>query len=484
MDIFVTGATGVLGRPVVRALVAAGHRVRALSRSAENRSLISELGAEPVEGDLYDAASMREAMAGCSAVLHLATKIPPTAQVGRPQAWLENDRIRTEGTRILVDAAIAAGVSVFVYPSVCLVYPSSGEKWIDAETTPPDAPAIHSTVDAEAEVARFATDGRRGIVLRMGSFYGPGAASTRDQIRMAHLGIAPVPGPTDGYVSTIWIADAARAVVASLAGGVPSGTYDVVDDEPFPRGELIGVIARSLGRKRLLRLPEPVIRVTTGAVGEYLSRSQRVSNRRFKAASGWAPEVRDSRVGWARLAESERERAGDGPPHDRRLVKAGLAFLALGGLVIGLWALLAPLTFYQSFPGFGHRWVVVDGPYNEHLIRDVGGGTLALAVLAIVALLRPTAQLVGATGLAILVSSVPHFIYHLLHLALLPTTLDRVVQTALLGVIPAVAALLLWRAARWDVAPWQNGPGGIATAPHANKSDATIAPGRAGKRYT
>lgn len=308
MDVFVTGATGVLGRPVVRLLVAAGHRVRGFSRSADNATLLRGMGAEPVQADLFDLQSLNAAVAGCDAVLHLATKIPPTAQARRRAAWQENDRIRREGTRYLVDAALAAGVGVFIYPSVCFIYPNSGETWIDAGTASTQSTAsdiLRSTLDAETEVARFADAGRRGVVLRMGNIYGPQAPSTQDVIRFARLGVAAILGPDDAYYPTIWVDDAARAVVAALEQA-PSGIYDVVDDLPLRRREVIAALAGSVGRRRLLRLPAAAGSLAGGVATEILSRSHRVSNRRFKDATGWTPTVPDARAGWALLARSDR----------------------------------------------------------------------------------------------------------------------------------------------------------------------------------
>ena len=92
--VFITGGTGVLGRPVVRYLVGRGHGVRVLARRPENERTIRELGAEPVRADLFDAAAVVRAIGDADAVLHLATRIPPTSQLGQPEAWAENDRLR------------------------------------------------------------------------------------------------------------------------------------------------------------------------------------------------------------------------------------------------------------------------------------------------------------------------------------------------------------------------------------------------------
>ena len=104
--VFVTGATGVLGRATIPHLLASGHVVQALSRSAANDAVIRALGAEPVRGDLFDPESLTRALAGADAVLHLATRIPPSSKMWRRSAWVENDRIRAEGAKNLVDGAL------------------------------------------------------------------------------------------------------------------------------------------------------------------------------------------------------------------------------------------------------------------------------------------------------------------------------------------------------------------------------------------
>jgi nucleoside-diphosphate-sugar epimerase len=303
--VFVTGGTGVLGRPVIRALLAQGHRVRVLAHSADNERTIRQLGAQPVRADLFDPATLPSALGDAEAVLHLATRIPPSDRMGKAAAWADNDRLRTEGTRNLVDAALAGQVQSFLYPSVVLVYPDSGDAWIDARTTPPQPMAfVRSSMDSEAQVLRFAQAGRRGITLRMGSFYGPESVHIRDILAYARKGIAAVVGPGEAYQSSIWIEDAARAVVAALEKA-PSGTYDVVDDEPLQRSELVSLIAHAVGKRRLWRLPDWVMSLMLGKdLVAVNSRSQRVSNRAFRQATGWTPQVPSARAGWQRLAES------------------------------------------------------------------------------------------------------------------------------------------------------------------------------------
>jgi 2-alkyl-3-oxoalkanoate reductase len=291
---------------VVPMLIAKGHHVRALSRSQDNVAVLNRLGAEPVSADLFNVESLKQALVGCDAILHLATSIPPTMKMGKLASWHENDRIRREGTHNLVEAALAeGGVHVFIYPSFALAYPDSGDKWIDAGMTPVQpTPTLRSTLDAEAAVARFAGENRRGISLRMGSFYGPESPTTQEYARK---GIAAFPGSNDAYLPQIWVQDAASAIVATLEQQVPSGVYDVVDDEPLPRGEVFAAMARAVGCKRLLHIPAPLMRLMTGVVYDVMSRSLRISNRRFKEVADWKPEVTNARDGWAHIAGASRE---------------------------------------------------------------------------------------------------------------------------------------------------------------------------------
>jgi Domain of unknown function (DUF4345) len=115
-----------------------------------------------------------------------------------------------------------------------------------------------------------------------------------------------------------------------------------------------------------------------------------------------------------------------------RATRVVLIVLAAGAAFVGLWAVSAPSSFYTSFPGGSHRWVSADGPYNEHLIRDVGGLYLALLALAVGAIVRPTPQVTRLTGLAWVVFSVPHLAYHSAHLDVYNRT-DQILNVLGLG---------------------------------------------------
>ena len=123
-------------------------------------------------------------------------------------------------------------------------------------------------------------------------------------------------------------------------------------------------------------------------------------------------------------------------------VKALLGWFAFFGLGVGGWQLLAPASFYFDLPGFGRTWVSGNGPYNEHLMRDVGQGNVAIGVVTLVALLAGGAWLARATGLAVTVAYLPHQLYHQNHLDLLPGAVDRVLQTVTLSLVSVTAVAL------------------------------------------
>ena len=126
----------------------------------------------------------------------------------------------------------------------------------------------------------------------------------------------------------------------------------------------------------------------------------------------------------------------------RLAVRLLLAWFAFFGLAIGSWQQLAPQSFYDGFPGFGHHWVSPDGPYNEHLLRDVGQGNMAIGTVALVALLTGGVWLARATGLAALVANAPAPALPPDAPGLLPTTTDRVWQTGTLTAVTVAAVAL------------------------------------------
>jgi nucleoside-diphosphate-sugar epimerase len=432
MRVFVAGSTGVIGRRAVAALVAAGHEVTAVVRSPEKAELARSLGATPVEVSIFDPDALRTAAADHDAVCNLATHIPPLAKAATASSWAENNRIRSEASGHLADAARAVGASVYVQESIAFLYGDHGGDVIDAEHTPiQDTRFTEPVRAAEAACARFGESGGRGVVLRFGIFVASDSDQTVTVMRAARRGLSIEPGRPDGYFPAIDAGDAAAAVVAAL--DAPSGTYDVVDDEPLTRQDARAALAAAVGRRRLWAMPS-----AKKVVGP-LADSQRVSNERFKAATRWSPRVRSQRQGWPLTVRG----AGIEPalPLGARVL---LWLLALGQIGVGIQALFFPRTFYNDFP-LDRGWVAMDGPYNQHLIRDVGSLNLALVVLVFAALWVGTRTLARVAMLVWLVNAVPHFLYHLGHLSHDMSGGDKVGIVVTLGfAVLAPIVVLIW----------------------------------------
>ena len=296
MKIFMTGATGVVGRRAVPLLMAAGHDVSALAHSAAKGIALENAGARTVRVDLFDRDALRSALAGHDAVINLATHIPASSmRMLLPGAWHENDRLRRIASANLVDAAIATRVGRFIQESFAPIYSDRGDGWIDENA--PIAPVRYnrSVIDAEASARRFNESGGIGVVLRFAAFYGSDAFQARDMIKLVRKGWAPLPGSPDAFLSSISHDDAASAVVAAL--GVAAGTYNVTDNEPLRRRDYAGALAEALQ----VPSPKPLpswITTLTGSLGELMSRSLRISNRLLRRRSGWQPKYPSLREGW------------------------------------------------------------------------------------------------------------------------------------------------------------------------------------------
>lgn len=301
MKVFLTGGTGAIGGHALPALLAAGHEVTAMARTEKKAAALSADGATAALVSIFDTDALTEAFAGHDAVANLATAIPPTNKFMRSSAWADNDRIRQEGSASVVDAAIAAGVDRVIQESVVMIYPDRGADWIDESVEPDRFPIAEGNLAAEANATRFTASGGIGTILRFGWFYGPGAAHAEEALGLARRHIVTQLGPPDGYVSTIHMHDAGTAVVAALEA--PAGVFNVVDDEPLTKQAFGDALAAAAGKKPWLRTPGRAA-LLLGDKTTSLTRSIRVCNARFKAATGWSPEYPSAREGWPATAHA------------------------------------------------------------------------------------------------------------------------------------------------------------------------------------
>jgi nucleoside-diphosphate-sugar epimerase len=307
MNVFLTGATGAIGPATVRDLLERGHHVRAVARSDDKASQLRALGAEPAAVDLFEGDAVKSAVEGCEAVLHLATNVPPLRRMGSKKGWDTHNRLRTTANDLLIDAALATGVARFVKESVTFSYPDSGDAWID-ETAPPDEsiPMLQPTLEGERMVERFTAAGGTGVVLRYGSFYGPTARIVDEALRLARWRMSILAGKPNGYVSSIHTDDVAGAAVAAL--GAPAGIYNAVDNDPVTRRTYLDALSSAFGLGKLRPMPTWLVRLTAGSGAEAVIRSQRVSNRKLRDATGWSPRYSSVREGWRAVAAAREAR--------------------------------------------------------------------------------------------------------------------------------------------------------------------------------
>ncbi len=296
MKIFVTGGTGVVGTRAVPALVAAGHEVTAVARDDAKAELVRSMGATPVTVDLFDADAVKAAVDGHEAVAHLATNLPPMSKAARSKAWEVNERLRTEASNHLVDAALAVGATRYVQESICFPYLDQGDGWITEESPLDHVGVFVGAGFAEAATARFTDNGGAGVVLRFAQFHGPGSAHVEFFNGLLRKRINPFVGPPDSYTSFIHADDAGSSVAAAMV--LPAGVYNVVDDEPLTRLEAGQAAAAAVGVKPPRTVPAAA-RATVLHSAKPLMKSLRVSNAKLKAASDWTPSRPSIRGSWS-----------------------------------------------------------------------------------------------------------------------------------------------------------------------------------------
>jgi nucleoside-diphosphate-sugar epimerase len=306
MRVFVAGASGAIGRPLVAKLLAAGHEVTGMTRSEASAEHMRGAGANAAVADVFDADAVRDAVvqAGTEVVVHQLTALPKRMNFRDANLYTATNRLRTEGTRNLLDGARAAGARRFVCQSIAFAYRTDGTR-VKTEDDPilDDAPGTFASgVRAlrEMESAVLGEDGIDGLVLRYGFFYGPGThygsdGATLGDVRRRRM---PVVGKGTGVFSFIHVDDAADATVAAVERGAP-GIYNVTDDEPAEMSEWLPVLADAAGARRPVRVPVWLAKLVGGReVGVFALELRGASNEKAKGELGWRPAHPSWRMGF------------------------------------------------------------------------------------------------------------------------------------------------------------------------------------------
>lgn len=293
MRTVLTGGTGVIGRAAVTSLVAAGHDVVVVTRSASGAGVVEQLGAQPVRGNVLDLDSLAAAYLDADAVINLATKVPVGHSAVLPGAWRRNDRLRTGGVANVVEAARHAGVRRVVQESLSVLYADQGDEWI-TEQSPVDITRMtEPAAVGESLVQDYTCGSRAGVVLRFGTIVGDDP-QTRYWLNATAAGRRIGIGHPAAWAHVIHTDDLGGAVLSAL--NAPSGVYNV-GAEPAQRHDLVqgyadaakvesGAFMGAWGRWWIGPRLEP------------LSRSLRVSSDHFSAQTGWRPIRPKFDVGW------------------------------------------------------------------------------------------------------------------------------------------------------------------------------------------
>src|SRR3954454_4164594 len=304
MKIFVAGATGALGRQLVPQLVARGHEVVGMTRSAAKQDLIRSLGARPIVADALDPDAVARAVASAEpeVIVHQLTALSGRMSArdmrhpDRSSAAIMTNRLRTEGTDHLLAAGRAVGARRFVAQSFAAFRWARTGGPVQTEPDPldPNPPAaLRGPLVGVLHVERAVTtiEWGEGLVLRYGGFYGPGTAISLapDAVMAAAVRKRrfPILGGGGGVFSHVHIDDAAAATVAAVDHGQP-GIYNVVDDDPAPVREWLPVLAEALGAKPPRHFPRWLARLVAGdAVVMMGTKARGASNAKAKRDLAW-----------------------------------------------------------------------------------------------------------------------------------------------------------------------------------------------------
>jgi nucleoside-diphosphate-sugar epimerase len=303
MRVFVTGATGAVGRYLVPELVAAGHQVTATTRSPGKFAQLREAGAEPAAMDGLDREAVIAAVraAAPEVIIHQMTALADMRAPRRvDHEFAVTNELRTTGTDNLLAAAAAAGTRRVIAQSFTGWPNERSGGPVKTEDDPLDPRPVASslrTLAAIRHVEEAVPSGPpEGVVLRYGFFYGPGASDVMlDIVRKRQM---PVIGGGTGVWSFTHIADAAAATVAAVTRGAP-GVYNIVDSEPAAAADWLPYLAEAAGAKPPLRVPAWAGRLLAGEFIVALMTSARgSSNEKAVKELGWAPRYASWREGF------------------------------------------------------------------------------------------------------------------------------------------------------------------------------------------
>jgi len=305
MKVFVTGATGALGRRVIRNLKEQQFSVVALSRSAQNNEFLKKENVEIQQADLFNKQDLIAATKGCDAILHLATSIPKKT-LAKLADWKMNDRIRAEGTANLIDAALVNNISTFVCQSVTMIYGQQNGGFVSVETPLPKEQIEMAKTTLEMEAMLKERIPGKYIICRFGSFYSEDDFYTNSIIDNVKKGWMPMLGCGHYYINWIHLDDAARAICYGLhhLDTLSGKTVNVTDGHPILYADMLNYLSDLLRHKKPFYLTKWIARLLLGKNNfAVLTNSYRVKPEPL--LENWEPVYSDFITGITQILKSK-----------------------------------------------------------------------------------------------------------------------------------------------------------------------------------
>ncbi len=323
MDVFIAGSTGVIGRRLVRALVARGHEVTALTRRADAADEMRRMGASSAMADALDRQGLSRAVAAASpdVVVHQLTALRGVHNFRNfDRVFAATNELRTRGTDNLLSAARGAGARRFIAQSYgsWIYQPTGAAQKTEGDPLDPAPPRKQrKSLDAIRHLEEAVTSAKdiQGVILRYGSFYGPGTsiAAEGSVVRQVKKGRVPVIGDGAGVWSFLHVEDAVSATIKAIEDG-GSGIYNIADDHPAPVSDWLPALAAAVGAPRPRRIPLWLGRVVAGEVPVSLfTRIRGMSNQKAKRELGWTLRYESWKDGFRSGLDEPHFTVGDQP---------------------------------------------------------------------------------------------------------------------------------------------------------------------------
>lgn len=311
MRVFIAGATGRIGLPLAKALLERGHQVIGIARTAPGLEKLAQLGAEAVQGDVFDRPALLKIVreAAPEVVLHMLSDLPPRLRLQQiAQDTAPTNHLRSMGSMLLIDAARQAGVQRFItQSSAAIYYPDpSGAAAVEIDSFYANAPGGFDTVVkaiSEMEWQVLQNGEMQGVSLRYGHLYGPGTAYDKggflyEDVRRRRI---PLAGSGKACFSFIHLDDLVRATRLAVESN-ETGAFNICDDHPVHYAEWLPWFASLIKAKRPMRIPLFLVRWIAGEYGIFLIEAQRgASNQKAKARLGWTLKYPHWRDGFTQL---------------------------------------------------------------------------------------------------------------------------------------------------------------------------------------